>query len=49
MERALLIIEEAQIVATDLYGEGMSTRDQQKFMFEKVYNTYPHVYIYASY
>ena len=29
------IIDEAQIVATDLYGEGMSPRDQQRFMFEK--------------
>ena len=36
MGRAMAIIEEAQVVATDLYGEGMSPRDQQRFMFEKV-------------
>lgn len=30
-----ILIDEAQIVATDLYGEGMSPRDQQKYMFEK--------------
>lgn len=35
MGRVQVIIDEAQIVATDLYGEGMSPRDQQKFMFEK--------------
>ena len=29
------LIDEAQIVATDLYGEGMTPRDQQRFMFEK--------------
>ena len=38
MGRALKVVEEAQLVATDLYGEGMSPRDQQKFMFEKVIN-----------
>lgn len=35
MGRAQLIIDEAQIVATELYGESMTPRDQQKFMFEK--------------
>ena len=35
MEKAQSIIDEAQIVATDLYGEGMSPREQQKLMFEK--------------
>lgn len=29
------IIDDAQVVATELYGEGMSPRDQQRFMFEK--------------
>lgn len=29
------IIDDAEVVATELYGEGMSPRDQQKFMFEK--------------
>ncbi len=33
--RAQSIIDEAQVVATDLYGEGMSPREQQKYMFEK--------------
>lgn len=35
MGRAELIINEAQEIATDLYGEGMSPREQQKLMFEK--------------
>ena len=35
MERALSVIDEAQIVATDLYGAGMTKRQQQQMMFEK--------------
>ncbi len=35
MDKAQLIIDEAQEIATQLYGEGMSPRDQQKMMFEK--------------
>lgn len=35
MNRASVIIDEAQVVATDLYGESMTARDQQKYMFEK--------------
>lgn len=35
MGRAQVIIDEAQVVATELYGESMTPRDQQKFMFEK--------------
>jgi hypothetical protein len=35
MERALAVIDEAQIVATDLYGTGMTKRQQQQMMFEK--------------
>jgi hypothetical protein len=35
MDRMLVIVDEAQVVATELYGEGMSPRDQQKYMFEK--------------
>lgn len=35
MDRMTVIINEAQIVATELYGEGMTPREQQKFMFEK--------------
>lgn len=35
MELMSAIIDEAQIIATDLYGEGMSPREQQQFMFEK--------------
>ncbi len=35
MDKAQLIIDEAQEIATQLYGEGMSPRDQQKLMFEK--------------
>ena len=35
MEKVNAIIDEAQVVATELYGEGMSPRDQQKYMFEK--------------
>ena len=35
MERALAVIDEAQIVATDLYGVGMTKRQQQQLMFEK--------------
>lgn len=35
MEKAQAIIDEAQVVATELYGEGMSPREQQKLMFEK--------------
>ena len=35
MSRVQFIIDEAQLVATELYGEGMSPRDQQRFMFEK--------------
>jgi hypothetical protein len=30
-----VIIDEAQVVATELYGEGMTPRDQQRYMFEK--------------
>jgi len=33
--RAQAIIDDAQAVATELYGEGMSPRQQQKYMFEK--------------
>lgn len=29
------IIDDAEFVATELYGEGMSPRDQQQFMYEK--------------
>jgi hypothetical protein len=35
MGRAQLIINEAQEVATEIWGEGMTPRDQQRFMFEK--------------
>ena len=35
MKRANVIIEEAQEVATDLYGEGMTPRQQQKYMYDK--------------
>jgi hypothetical protein len=35
MARAQSIIDEAQFVATELFGESMTPRDQQKFMFEK--------------
>mmetsp|Transcript_38609 Transcript_38609/g.39296 ORF Transcript_38609/g.39296 Transcript_38609/m.39296 type:complete len:88 (+) Transcript_38609:2021-2284(+) len=35
MGRAQAIIDEAQVVATELYGEGMTAREQQKLMFEK--------------
>jgi hypothetical protein len=35
MSKVNNIIDEAQIVATDLYGVGMSPQQQQKFMFEK--------------
>ena len=35
MERALSVIDEAQVVATDLYGVGMTKRQQQQMMFEK--------------
>ena len=35
MGRVQIIIDEAQIVATELYGEGMNPRQQQKFMFDK--------------
>lgn len=35
MGRVQSVIDEAQLVATELYGEGMSPRDQQRFMFEK--------------
>lgn len=35
MERAIAVIDEAQIVATDLYGGGMTKREQQQMMFEK--------------
>lgn len=35
MGRAQAIVDEAQVVATELYGEGMSPRDQQRLMFEK--------------
>ena len=33
--RAQAIIDDAQVVATELYGEGMSPRQQQKYMFDK--------------
>lgn len=33
--KAQVIIDEAQVVATELYGEGMTPRDQQRYMFEK--------------
>jgi hypothetical protein len=35
MDRMLVIVDEAQAVATELYGEGMSPREQQKYMFQK--------------
>lgn len=35
MAKAEQIIDEAQAVATELYGEGMTPQQQQKFMFEK--------------
>jgi hypothetical protein len=35
MGRSNTIIDEAQLVATDLYGEGMTPREQQKLMFAK--------------
>jgi len=35
MDKAREIIEEAQIVATELYGESMSPRQQQEYMFKK--------------
>ncbi len=35
MGRAQIIVDEAQIVATELYGEGMSPRQQQDYMFNK--------------
>jgi hypothetical protein len=35
MGKAKIIVGEAQEIATELYGEGMSPRDQQKYMFEK--------------
>ena len=35
MDIAKEIIEEAQIVATDLYGEGMTKRQQQDYMFKE--------------
>jgi hypothetical protein len=35
MGRAEVIIDEAQEVATELYGEGMTSRQQQEFMFNK--------------
>lgn len=35
MGKAALIIDEAKAIATDLYGEGMTPRQQQRFMFEK--------------
>eukprot|EP00596_Hydrurales_sp_CCMP1899_P009979 CAMPEP_0119051438 /NCGR_PEP_ID=MMETSP1177-20130426/73051_1 /TAXON_ID=2985 /ORGANISM="Ochromonas sp, Strain CCMP1899" /LENGTH=615 /DNA_ID=CAMNT_0007030637 /DNA_START=289 /DNA_END=2136 /DNA_ORIENTATION=+ len=35
MDRALAVIDEAQVVATDLYGSGMTKREQQQMMFEK--------------
>ena len=35
MGRAQLIIDDAQAVATELYGAGMSPREQQKMMFDK--------------
>ena len=35
MEIAKAIVEEAQEVATDLYGEGMTARQQQDFMFKE--------------
>lgn len=35
MDRALAIIDEAQVVATEFYGEGMNAQQQQKYMFEK--------------
>lgn len=35
MGRAQVITKEAQEVATELYGEGMTPRQQQQFMYEK--------------
>lgn len=35
MNRAKLIIEEAQEVATDLYGAGMTKREHQNYMFKE--------------
>jgi hypothetical protein len=34
-DRAIAIIDEAEIVATDIWGAGMSARDQQKYMWDK--------------
>jgi len=36
MGRAMAVIEEAEQVATELYGVGMTPRQQQEFMFNKV-------------
>jgi len=35
MNRAKVIIDEAQFVATDLYGVGMTSRQQQEYMFKE--------------
>lgn len=35
MSKATLIIDEAEVVAKELYGEGMTAAQQQRFMFEK--------------
>jgi hypothetical protein len=35
MKKAEVLIEEAQLVATELYGEGMTPQQAQRFMFEK--------------
>jgi hypothetical protein len=35
MNRAKVIIDEAQLVATDLYGVGMTPRQQQEYMFKE--------------
>ena len=35
LEKLQPIIDDAQAIATELYGEGMSPREHQKLMFEK--------------
>jgi len=35
MGQALAIIDEAEVVATELYGEGMTAKQHQKFIFDK--------------
>lgn len=35
MDRMLKVVDEAEVVATELYGEGMTPREQQSYMFHK--------------